>query len=305
MTDHVETFASALHDNARVFAAELARTRAAEPEVFQRLAVPMLQWAETALGPNWPDVLVDGYCEFVMDVNRAQLSYEKTGRYESSNFQEVYERAYSRPEFMQLYHWGVYTTTFVWHHHLRIYKFFEEFFLPLLAKKPAGTLVDLGAGSGIWHLLALRQLKNWNVKAVDISAPSVERSRKMAETLNQASLIEHIVADATTWAPAMPADAGISCFLLEHLEKPQAILAGLSASLAPGAPAFITAALTAAEVDHIYEFRRESEIVQMCESNGFRVKAMFSAEPEATPQDRYYLPRSIALVLQKKHNAIW
>lgn len=303
---YIEKFKTCLNERAPIFASEMARTQLLEPEAFTRLAEPMLHWAEIALGPTWAEQLVDGYAEFVLDVNKSQLKYEKTGRYENSSFAEVFEKAYDDPEFMQLYHWGVFTTTFVWAHHLRIYKFFEDHFLPLLAKIPEGSsVVDLGAGSGIWHLSALRRLPQLRVAAIDVSAPTIERSQKMAATLGFTDRIEHHVADALTWEPSTPAAAGISCFLLEHLERPNVLLSNLANSLEPGAPAFVTSALTAAEIDHIYEYRRESELVLACEQTGFRVRAMYSAEPETTPRDRYFAPRSIALVLQKRVNAIW
>lgn len=303
---YVEKFQTCLNARAPIFASEMARTLTIEPEAFHRLAEPMLHWAEISLGENWAEQLVDGYCEFVLDVNRSQLKYEKTGRYENSSFAEVFAKAYDNPEFMQLYHWGVFTTTFVWAHHLRIYKFFEEHFVPMLKKQPEGsTLVDLGAGSGIWHLSALRNVPDLKIDAVDVSEPTVERSKKMTDALGFGGNITHHVADALNWIPTSPRHAGISCFLLEHLEKPNVLLSNLSNSLEPGAPAFVTSALTAAEIDHIYEYRRESELVLACEQAGFRVRSMYSAEPETTPRSRYFAPRSIALVLQKRANAIW
>ncbi|MEO9340439.1 class I SAM-dependent methyltransferase [Mesorhizobium sp. SB112] len=304
-TSYIDKFSSCLVERAPIFSQELARTRLAEPDTFNRLAEPMLKWAEIALGETWAEQLVDGYCEFVLDVNRSQLKYEKSGRYENSSFAEVFSKAYSDPEFMQLYHWGVYTTTFVWTHHLRIYKLFESQFVPLLKNVSGGSLVDLGAGSGIWHLLSLQNVPSLSVSAVDVSEPTIERSKNMAKTLGYGDKITHHVADALTWKPDAPAQAGISCFLLEHLEQPNALLAGLANSIEPGAPAFVTSALTAAEIDHIFEYRRESELVIACEQAGFRVLSMYSATPDTTPRSRYFAPRSIGLVLQKRTNAIW
>jgi len=306
MPNDLALFESRFRETAPAFFREYSRTQTAEPDALARLAGPMLTWAKAALGDDFADRLIEGYCSFVMEVNRAQKAYEKNGRYEYETFAEVYEKAYSNQEFMYLYHWGVYCSTFVWHHHLKIYKFFENHFLPLVAhQEERGRLVDLGAGSGIWHLLALGHLPDWHATAVDISQPSIEMSARMASTLPYSANIEHVCADATRWKPAEPMDAGISCFLLEHLERPQELLSGLSGALKPGAHAFITGAITAAEIDHIYEFKSESEVLSLVESVGFRVKHMYSAEPETTPSDRKYLPRSLAMVVQKRHNSIW
>lgn len=306
MTDALTVFENRFRDMAAAFFREYERTQAAEPETLTKVAGLMLIWAKAALGEDYANHLIEGYCSFVMEVNRAQKSYEKNGRYEYETFAEVYEKAYSNKEFMDMYHWGVYCSTFIWHHHLKIYKFFESHFLPLIDKRgDTGHLIDLGAGSGIWHLLALGHLPGWHATAVDISQPSIEMSVRMASTLPFVASIKHICADATRWKPSELMDAGITCFLLEHLERPQDLLESLAGALKPGSHAFITCAITAAEIDHIYEFKHESEVLSLVESVGFRVKHMFSAEPETTPSDRKYLPRSLAMVVQKRHNEIW
>lgn len=303
---YIAEFEKCISDRAPIFAQEMLRTKVLEPAAFEELAESMLAYAATALGDGWAEQLVDGYCEFVLDVNRSQLKYEKTGRYENLSFAEVYEKAYSDAEFMHLYHWGVFTTTFVWAHHLRIHKFFEQHFIPRVEALPQGSrIIDLGAGSGIWHMSVLRKVGHLNVEAVDVSEPTIDRSKQMAAKLGLSDQVKHHVADALTWTAPEQASAGISCFLLEHLEKPNLLLANLERSLEPGAHAFVTSALTAAEVDHIFEYRRESELVLACEQAGFRVRAMYSAEPETTPRSRYFAPRSIALVLQKRSNPIW
>jgi hypothetical protein len=92
---------------------------------------------------------------------------------------------------------------------------------------------------------------------------------------------------------------------MEHLEEPQLLLQNMASNLETRGYAFITAALTAAEVDHISEFRHESEIVSMAEEAGFRVFSMYSAAPLSHPDSHRFLPRSLALVLQKRKNDIW
>jgi hypothetical protein len=67
----------------------------------------------------------------------------------------------------------------------------------------------------------------------------------------------------------------------------------------------VTAALTAAEIDHIHEFRRESQIVAMAEDAGFRVVSTLSASPRSIRHDATFLPRSMALVLQKRGGEWW
>jgi len=297
VTSAFDAFARRFEEIAAPFFGEFERTRTAEPELTEKLGEKMLGWANAALGPSYEDRLIKGYCFFVIDAHREQRRYETRRRYRYDNFAEVYEKAYSNQEFMDLYHWGVYTATFVWLHHLKIYRFFEEAFLPELEPDQKGQLLDLGAGSGIWHLLALERLRDWAVTAVDVSQPSIVMSARMAATLPFTAQIEHVCDNAVRWASPKAFDAGISSFLLEHLERPIELLATLANALKPRAHAFLTCAVTAAETDHIFEFKHESEVISLLEQAGFRVKQMLSAAPATARADSRYLPRSMALVV--------
>ena len=64
----------------------------------------------------------------------------------------------------------------------------------------------------------------------------------------------------------------------------------------------MTGALTAAQIDHIYEFRRESELIALGEESGLRVLASLSANPRRTLPGARFLPRSMALVMARRPN---
>lgn len=289
-----------------IFAKEVRKTYANKTELFEELATPMLEWAKSSLGADYQKVLIDGYCHFVVDVNRSQARYEITGQYEFSSYEEVYKATYDSASFMNLYHWGVYTTTFAWLHHLELYEFYRDNFLnALFISDKKGRLLDLGAGSGIWHFIFLRHLPGWLSTAVDISETSIEAASAMSEVITKSGSTEYVVGDALAYKGNEQFDAGISCFLLEHLENPEQLLKSLSNNLKTGAYAFVTAALTAAEVDHIFEFKRESEIILLAEQAGFRVIKTHSSAPSGALGSKKYLPRSMALILQKRQNNIW
>ena len=122
----------------------------------------------------------------------------------------------------------------------------------------------------------------------------------MAKSINLADRIDFVLGDALETAMDPVFDAGMACWLLEHLERPEQLLQNLERNLRTGAYAFVTGALTAAEIDHVFEFRRESETITMAEDAGFRVLAMLSTAPRDHPEGARFLPRSQALVLQKR-----
>ena len=302
---HVMDFLASLKRQAPMYYKAVAKTHRIHGPLFVELAEPMLNWAHALLGDQYLTTLIDGYLAFVSEVNESQIQYESTGRYAHASFVEVYDQTYDSNDFMQLYHWGVYVTTFAWEHHLKLYKFFRDEFLGRLSQSAGGRLLDLGSGSGIYNLIALHQLPAWQAVAVDISETSVGLSRAMTRCIGLGERVSHKIGDALQFVDPQPFDAGVTCFLLEHLEQPQALLNTLANCLATRGYAFITAAITAAEIDHIYEFKRETEVLTMAEAAGFRVVAVLSAAPEAIPQDRYFLPRSLGMVLQKRKGEIW
>jgi len=304
--DRVTTFLERFEIFRPMYFRQVRTTYDNSPGLFSELAEPMLDWAQSSLGTDYIDVLIEGYCEFVTDVNRCQLRYEANGEYEAKSYAEVFQETYDSSDFMSLYHWGVYTTTFSWAHHLELYAFFRDHFLSRLRHQgSAGHLVDLGCGSGIWHLLTLKSLDSWRTTAIDISKTSVALSRKMCQTMRPPANVEHIVDDALSYQPCDEAQAALSCFLLEHLEDPLALLQNLARCVGPRRFAFVTCALTAAETDHIYEFRRESEVLRLAEQAGFRILAMLSTAPAGIDDSNRFLPRSLGMVLQKRGGEIW
>lgn len=268
----------------------------------------MLEWAEQSLGASWPTILAEGYVAFVADVNRSQMRYEITGKYQNTSYSEVYSSVYGNEEFMRYYHWGVYVSTFAWAHHYDLVTFFKDRFIRkhLDAIEPK-EIVDLGCGSGVWSFLSLASSPYLSSTGIDISETSVRHTTQMSQAIGFGDRFSVQCGDANTWGESKGGryEGGISCFLLEHLESPIDLLINLARLIRPRGVAFVTCALTAAETDHIKEFRRESELIDMAESAGFRVIEILSASPPGHRSDSRFLPRSLAMILSKRASEVW
>lgn len=267
-----------------------------------------LELAEKTLGQKTYQTIADGYIAFVMDVNRSQVHYELSGRYTNSSYEEVFQSTYDNEEFMKHYHWGVFASTFLWEHHIKITEFFNDAYLPLLSGETNLRCFDLGAGSGIWSWQLLKHYRKAKVDAVDISKTSVKKLDEMMAHNDMQSRVTAHLGDATSWPSSKQTfeyACGISCFLLEHLEQPLKLFENIARLLKPRGVAFVTAALTAAEIDHIYEFKRESEIILMAEKAGLRVMETKSLGPSNYPKDGTFFPRSMALIVSKRDGKIW
>ncbi|MDC0649746.1 class I SAM-dependent methyltransferase [Candidatus Puniceispirillum sp.] len=279
----------------------LPSSSAAYSEVF-------LELAEKTIGRETYQTIADGYIAFVMDVNRSQVHYELSGQYANSSYEEVFQSTYDNEEFMKHYHWGVFASTFLWEHHIKITEFFNHTFLPLLSEEKNLRCFDLGAGSGIWSWQLVKHYQEAKVDAVDISKTSVKKLDEMMAHNDMQNRVTANLGDATSWPSSkqiLEYDCGISCFLLEHLEQPLKLFENIARLLKPRGVAFVTAALTAAEIDHIYEFKRESEIILMAEQAGLRVIETKSLGPSNYPKDGTFFPRSMALIVSKRGGKIW
>ncbi len=301
---HLETLFAYIKDRHPRSQQGVTEARAVSPARFDAIASMFLDWLVLARGEAGIASAADAFVLFSTEVNMAQARYEVEGRYANQSFAEVYANHYSQKETMDDYLWGIYLTNFLWAHHADISLFFHDRFLARLAQD--AQLVEIAPGHGGWGTWALSVLKGATLRGFDISRSSIEISesvRDAAGFTHRATYEERDALDLSS-LPAQSADAVICSFLVEHLEEPGQLFAVINHLLRPRGVAFVTGALTAAQVDHIYEFRRESELVAMCEDHGLRVLETLSAGPKRTLPKARYLPRSMALLVQKRSNDI-
>jgi SAM-dependent methyltransferase len=285
--------------------AGVLESRALAPNEFDRIANTFLGWAAEALGGGALERAADAFARFCSGVNLAQGRYELAGHYENKSYEDCRRSVYDHDETMTDYLWGVFLSNFLWIHHLDLMLFFEQRFLRRLS---AGDhLVEIAPGHGGWGLWALHRIPQTRLTGYDISATSIAIANRLASSAGLSDRVAYVRCDAMELRsdPSPLAQACICCFLVEHLEEPAHLLETVSHVLVPGGSAFFTGALTAAQVDHIYEFRRESELMLLAEQAGFRVLETRSVAPLRQLPNAKFLPRSMALVMQKRTRDSW
>jgi SAM-dependent methyltransferase len=282
--------------------AGVLEARAAVPERYADLADLFLGWAARAWGGDALPGMVDAFVRFTTSVNMSQVRYERAGHYENKTFQDCLTGLYNAEESMDDYLLGVYLTNFLWAHHAEICFRYEDSFLRRLGE--VRTLVEIAPGHGGWGALALRHLPHARLLGYDISPSSIRLATELMRGAGFADRADYELKDALNLdaVPAGSADAVVCNFLVEHLERPEKLFAVIGHLLNPGGRAFVTGALTAAQVDHIYEFRYESELVKMAEAAGLRATETFSGAPRRTLPNARFLPRSMMLIVTKRHN---
>ena len=277
----------------------ISDAEAVQPGRLQPHVEEFLTWAVAAFGESIIETAAEAFVGFTTDVNIAQVRYEKEGQYRCHTYAEVYETHYSKAEEMHGYLWGIYLSNWLWAHHADLsYFYLDRFVRPIAA---GSHFVEIAPGHGGWGILAMHRVPGATIEGYDISPLSIEIASRLARGAGLEGRARYEERDALSLSSLVPesADACVCSFVLEHLEEPEAIFRAVAHILRPGKTAFITGALTAAQVDHIFEFKKESELVLMAEKYGLRVTETLSANPARQLPKARFVPRSMALVVRK------
>lgn len=290
-------FYDILKERHPVMSRGVEEARSVAPELVDPYFEQCLGWVTRAYGEEALTRTADGYAFFTTEVNRAQQVYETFGKYQVSSFAEANRLVYQRSDYMDQYYWGIFAILFCWSHYVELMEFYLERFVRRL---PPGRVVEVAPGHGAWGVLAVTAGTELQLEGWDISPASLDRASKMAAGAGVGERCTYRIADATKVDYDRGRfDAGVCCFMLEHLEQPGTFLAGFAPALKPGATAFVTLALTAAQTDHIYEFKHESEAIVMAEEAGFELLECRVARPKRLMPNARFVPRVQAMLLRK------
>lgn len=266
-----------------------ARFRAASP-VF-RDAVAR---SRSALGEGWaasfeqalvrllPDdeslvAAVSGYSRFALEVLRLQARFEKDGVYATKSYSDVSHEVYANDDYMSsCYLPGLLLSNYLWPHHYRQTRYFEEIFVGEMARRRAEHFYDVGTGTGLYSRLALVGAPRTVGVGIDISPSSKAFAERHVEAFGLSDRYSVVLRDVVA-DPERPVDWLICVEVLEHLEDPVEFLGALRAMLRHGGKAFIGTALNAANADHIYLYRTADEVKIQLEQAGFLVEQYFCA----------------------------
>jgi 2-polyprenyl-3-methyl-5-hydroxy-6-metoxy-1,4-benzoquinol methylase len=187
-----------------------------------------------------------------------QVELDRTGKYRYSSYDEVRAIVYDNPELMnRRYLNGLLLSETFWTNHYKMFHYFVREFCE--AGTPSGRILEVPVGTGIFISEFARRNPEWSADAIDISESSVAFSRSIAR-LNGAATINVQRRDVFDLSDEDKYDRLICGELLEHLERPEELLAKLRRLSAPGAKLFVTTAVWAANIDHIYLYTTAQEV---------------------------------------------
>lgn len=213
-----------------------------------------------------------GYVRFATDALRLQKRFERDRVYVPKTYDETARSVYHNKEYMDsLYLPGILLSHYLWPHHFRQLLYFRRAFLPSVLSAADPAFLDVGVGTGFYSRQVLAGSPRTRGAGYDISDHSLAYARAHVEAFGFADRWQGKIRNIMTEPPVAKWPFVVSVEVLEHLEDPMAYLRAVRARLAEGGLAFITAAITAPNEDHIYLYNHYSEVAAQLEAVGFRI----------------------------------
>lgn len=275
------------------------RDRLAELEkIAERLAV--------LNGTNdWARSSVKGYVTLSMEFLTLQRQLEMTGRYLLSTEREAVERVYTNPGvFTRYYLPGLLLTEALWPNHYRINRFFLDKFVQRL--HASDHLLEVGVGTG-YHLRKIYdRLPQMHYTGVDISDLAIDFAQRYAfEGRRTPDGLTFRLGNATENIPLedVSTDAAVCGEVLEHVERPDRLLAEIRRVLRPGKRLFLTTVVFAANIDHIFLFESADAIRKLLERAGWLLEdELVLPTYEKDSPEAIRRPMNYAAILRKMTN---
>jgi 2-polyprenyl-3-methyl-5-hydroxy-6-metoxy-1,4-benzoquinol methylase len=266
----------------------LERLRAAKPDyafaeklcrdAFDLCSSSEEEWLRAA------DTLVDFSMEFV----HLQRQLDETGRYLYSTFQEVEQHVYNDPARALSgppYLWAMYFTQAFWITHAKVWQFFLRDFAS--APGRPGVVLEVPSGNGLFLTHFLRSNPRWRGVGVDLSDGSIEFTRRMTALNGLREVVDVRKQDFFHLDESQRFERIICGEFLEHVEDPPSVLRKLRALLTKNGRLFLTAAVWAANIDHIYLYRSAAEVRRQVTDAGLAIERELvqNVLPERDPEE--------------------
>jgi len=217
--------------------------------------------------------LADTMIEFSMEFIYLQRQLDRTGRYLYSTFEEVDANVYNDPQRSLTgapYIWALYFTQIFWITHGRLWQFFLRDFTPTGQQR--GRVLEVPSGNGLFLTHFLLRNPQWQGVGVDLSETSITFTERVVTLNGVRERTDIRKQDFFQLAPNEMFDRIICGEFLEHVEDPLRVLHKLKEHLKPEGRLFLTAAVWAANIDHIYLYESAQEVREHIARGGFAIE---------------------------------
>lgn len=248
------------------------------------------------------DSMVDAYLNIIKVYNTTHREFLKTGRYRYSKFSEVCDKVYYNKEFMHQYMLMQNISQYLFITHLEITRYFKN----MLIKNnfSSGRYLEIGQGYGNYFMLALKYTNMDFYEGIDLSKTSVEGSIEYIKAnISTSKPYEIKLQDFYHYDSKDKIKLVVSTEVLEHVEEPQLFLEKVRDILSNDGLAFITTAINAPALDHIYLFNNKEEIFEMVDKVDLKIEdyiCLTSNKKSLAHAEQNKEPIVIGLLLRRK-----
>lgn len=220
---------------------------------------------------------VGALIEFSVEFLRLQMHLNKTGKYLYSTHDEVIKYVYDNSE-RELkgpwYMWALYFSQIFWVTHWRVLKFFLTEFVPSV--KDEGVVLEVPTGTGIFITQFLLNKPRWKGVGVDLGETSIQFTKDVLSWNNiGVDRVNLIHDDIYNYNEDHKYDCIMCGEFLEHVEDPLKILKRLAYLLDSGGKIFLTVAVYASMIDHIYLYNSADDVRSHINEAGLVVEKEF------------------------------
>jgi SAM-dependent methyltransferase len=253
---------------------------------------------EISDGP-WIADAVKAYALLSLEFLKLQRKLEKTGTYLLHSERETFEQVYDNDEVLGFYYLaGLLLSQGLWPNHFGLLSAFEQF-LPEITSQ--AHVLEIGVGTG-FHLRELfERVPGVRYAGVDISRFAVAFAQRYAFGSEPPSRAEFTLQNATAGLSFADAtfDFALCGEVVEHVENPAALLREILRTCKPGAAFYMTTAIYAASIDHIYLFESAQDVRDLIAFSGWTLERdwvfpVYAGDPEAPRK-----PAGYASILRK------
>lgn len=233
-----------------------------------------------------------------------QIELERDGKYRHSTFAEVEKNEYNNQDGElqgPRYLWALYFSQFFWVVHNSVFTFFLDHFVKFAPE--AGTMLEVPVGAGLFFVYFLKNKIKWIGAGVDIANSSINFTKDVLNIYDIAKdRVELIQQDVNKYQTDQVFDRIMCGEFLEHVEDPVSILIKIRNLLKDNGEVFITAAVWAANSDHIYLYRNADEVRQHLNRAGFDIKKEIIVPVFKGPVSSKPVPLVYAAISTKTNN---
>jgi 2-polyprenyl-3-methyl-5-hydroxy-6-metoxy-1,4-benzoquinol methylase len=198
-----------------------------------------------------------------------ELHFHRTGRYRLSTFADADREVYANAEYMAHYVDGLLISQILWYNHVASCNFYFRTAPTLL--KPRARFLEIGPGHGLMTYMAMREFGLASGVAWDLSAVSVEHTRKALATLGVDNVTCAVRDAMTVRAGEQEFDFIVLSEVLEHLEDPVPVMQHLRGLIAPDGLIFVNVPINSPSPDHLYLMETPLEAAAVVEKTGWRI----------------------------------